>query len=191
MHSVAHQVVAIHELAQGLQSPHVLEVGPGPGIAVYALRQAGFQVTTLDINLRREPDILGSVTEIPAEDASFDIGSACQILEHLPFAELLPALRQLRRVCRAGCVISLPDSTRHVRLAAHFPKLGQRSFAWVPPRRPKEPPERLKKIGHHWEIGYRGSLLRDVTAQMSAAGWRVARTWRVPELPWHRFFTLQ
>ncbi len=46
-------------------------------------------------------------------------------------------------------------------------------------------------MGHHWEIGFRGTPRRRVLAAIAAAGWSVQRRWRVPELPWHCFFLLE
>ena len=88
-----------------------LEVGPGSGIVTEWLRRAGVQVTTLDMEARLAPDLVGSVTDIPAEDGSFDAVLCGQVLEHLRFEDAERALRELARVARIGAVVSVPDST--------------------------------------------------------------------------------
>jgi SAM-dependent methyltransferase len=89
----------------------VLEVGPGNGLVTDWLRQAGVQVTTLDVDPRLEPDITGSVTQIPLEADAYDAVLCCQVLEHLPFTEAERALHELARVARLGAVLSVPDAT--------------------------------------------------------------------------------
>lgn len=88
-----------------------LEVGPGPGIVTDWLRKAGVEVTTLDMESRLEPDVVGSVTEMPVDDGAYDAVVCSQVLEHLPFAEVERALAELARVARVGVVISVPDAT--------------------------------------------------------------------------------
>jgi SAM-dependent methyltransferase len=87
-----------------------LEVGPGSGVVTDWLRRAGVDVTTLDPDTALEPGIVGSVTAIPLDDDSFDVVLCSQVLEHLPFEEAEVALREIRRVCRRGAVVSLPDA---------------------------------------------------------------------------------
>lgn len=185
--SIAHQLDA----ALSLHPSSVLEVGVGAGVAAAALRAAGVRVTTLDLQPELGPDLVGSVTAIPAEAGAFDAALCCQVLEHLPFDQFTVALRELRRVTRLGLVLSLPDVTPHWELAFALPGVRRKrvslSPAWFP-RRPR--PEKLGKLGHHWEIGYRGSTLPVVRREITAAGWRIARSWRVPEKAWHRFFLL-
>jgi len=53
------------------------------------------------------------------------------------------------------------------------------------------PPERMTTMGHHWEIGFRETPLSAVQSVIAVTGWRIQRSWRVAELPWHRFFELR
>jgi SAM-dependent methyltransferase len=102
-----HQVDEV--LSLGARS--VLEVGPGPGIVTEWLRRSGVEVTTLDMEARLAPDLVGTVTDIPADDGSFDAVVCAQVLEHLPFADVQPALAEMARVSRVGTVVSVPDAT--------------------------------------------------------------------------------
>jgi len=102
-----HQVDEV--LSLGARS--ALDVGPGAGLVTDWLRRAGVEVTTLDMEARLAPDLVGSVTEIPAEDRSFDAVLCSQVLEHVPFEDVERALRELARVSRTGAVVSVPDAT--------------------------------------------------------------------------------
>lgn len=169
----------------------VLEVGVGTGIGAFALGRVGIDVTTLDVQPELSPDILGDVRAIPRADASFDVSCCCQVLEHLPFAHLSAALRELRRVTRWRLVLSLPDITRHWSCTFALPLLGRREFGLsLPVREPSDAwkAERLAAMGHYWEIGMNGVTERTVTDTLRGAGFGTIRSFRVRELAWHRFF---
>jgi len=187
--SYAHVLAAVNTL----HPRTVLEIGVGTGIVSDALRRLGIAVTTVDVEPSVCPDVLADVRRMPFEDQSFDVAVCCQVLEHLPFEDFGDALRELRRVTRGQLVLSLPDQDRYFELTVRLPKLGCRTVAWSLPRlRPRPlPPARFAEMGHHWEIGVRGTPRRRVLGTIIAAGSRVQRTWRVPELPWHRFFVLE
>ena len=53
-------------------------------------------------------------------------------------------------------------------------------------------PWRLDPLSEHeYEIGMDGCPLERILATFSGAGWRVSRSFRVPENPWHHFFVLR
>jgi len=171
----------------------VLEVGIGSGLVAASLRAAGVKVSTLDLKPDHSPDYVGSVLDMPVESESVDVAVCCQVLEHLDFQDFSKALRELRRVARKGLVLSLPDVSRwyyvRFRLPCMTPRLWQFTPSFLPS--PPLPPFGAKKSGHKWEIGYQGSSLAQVTETIRNSGWRIDRTWRVPEHNWHRFFDLR
>lgn len=186
-YSIAAQLAAIMELAPR----SVLEVGVGTGIGAFALRRIGLEVTTLDVQGGLAPDIVGDVRAIPRPDASFDVASCCQVLEHLPLVDLPVALRDLRRVTRRRLVLSLPDITRHCECSFSLPLVGQRGFSFsLPVREPDAAwkAARLEAMGHYWEIGMNGATAGRIGAEIRHAGFDSVRTFRVREIPWHRFF---
>jgi SAM-dependent methyltransferase len=96
----------------------VLEIGPGEGLVSDWLRRAGVDVTTVDIDPALSPDILGSATELPFENRSFDVVVCCEVLEHLPFEQSRRAMSEVARVSRTGAVISVPDNRPWVGVAS-------------------------------------------------------------------------
>lgn len=190
LYSYGHQLQAAIEAEPRL----VAEIGPGPGMVTQALRAVGVEVTTIDVQPDLRPDVIASVTELPFEDRSFDVAMCCQVLEHLPFDQLGPALSELGRVSRSRVVLSLPDISPYYTASVKLPWFGW-VVRWTGSRR-KPPPEsyrarRLKSAGHLWEIGYPGCDLEQIERVVSASGLRISRTWRVPEKHWHRFFILE
>jgi ubiquinone/menaquinone biosynthesis C-methylase UbiE len=191
MFSFAHQV----EEVLAFEPKRVLEVGAGPGIVTHALRSAGVEVLTLDVEPSLNPDLLGSVTAIPLPDASFDLVVCCQVLEHLPFDQFGTALREIHRVVSRGCVLSIPDMTRQYGFNLQIPKIGRHSFlVTAGPARSATGPtkkEQMRRDGHFWEIGLEHVTHRSIARAMLNAGWSIQRQWRSSELPWHHFYTLE
>lgn len=189
MFSFAHQVQEV----LAFEPKRVLEVGPGPGVVTHALRASGVEVLTLDIEPSLNPDILASVTQIPLPDNDVDVILCCQMLEHLPFEQFVPALRELRRVARTGGVVSLPDITPGYFVRANLPVLHQISFARSRTR--SNPPatvpgNRHEKDGHFWEIGVKDTQPEQVRDAIRRSGWSIAREFRTNEYLFHHFFAL-
>ena len=184
--SMAHQVAETMDA----RPRAVLEVGVGSGLTAQALRTLGVAVTTLDIEESLAPDIVGSVLSIPCESGAFDVALCCQVLEHLPFERFGAALRELRRVVNGRLVLSLPDSSRRIRCDLDVFRMVRWRWSADIVRREAMPLRRLEEMGHHWEIGYRDTPLKRVAAAIRSEGWSIERTWRVNEIPWHRFFRL-
>jgi len=187
--SYAHQIDSVLMF----EPASVLEVGIGPGIVSAALRAAGIEVTTADCQPELKPDIVASVTTLPLADDSVDVCLCSQVLEHLPFGLFEAAIRELARVAASGIVLSLPDATPYYEVRLRMPKLGW--FRWAGTRRYRVPEAQRDKSweqnGHYWEIGYPDTSLNRVLGVISASDINIARTWRVSENPYHRFFMIQ
>jgi len=108
----------VSELAATERPRRVLEVGCGEGIvlATLAARLPGTRFDGLELDERvlgqariRCPGaklVRGDACELPFGNQSFDLVVCLEVLEHLP--EPARALRELRRVARAGCLLSVP-----------------------------------------------------------------------------------
>ncbi len=177
----------IQELVS-LEPDTVLEIGVGNGLVCNYLKQRGFKVTTLDVDERLNPDKVGSVLTIPFPEGSFEVVACYEVLEHLPFEDFPKALKEIHRVSKLHAVLSLPDCTRAYRLNVQIPKIGDLKIL-VPFPRLKAPVHRFG--GQHlWEIGKAGYPLRKVMDKMRRVGFEIKKTYRVFEMPYHRFFVL-
>jgi SAM-dependent methyltransferase len=165
-----------------------LEIGVGTGFVSGYLKKQGLNVTTLDCLQTLGPDILGSVLNIPLAADTFDVVSCCQVLEHLPYVDFLPALKELARIAKSYAVLSLPDKTTVYRIDLDLPRLPPiRRLVHHPRPRPE-----IHKLDteHHWEIGKRGFALKRIELDILASGLRIVKSYRVFEMPYHRFFVL-
>lgn len=96
----------------------VLDVGSGAGQFVNCLALSGeFEsVTTIDPTrfdkyIELSSDICRydmSVSDMSFADNSFDVVVCMEVLEHLPDEVFVPAIDELRRVCRGQLVITVP-----------------------------------------------------------------------------------
>jgi ubiquinone/menaquinone biosynthesis C-methylase UbiE len=147
----------------------ILEVGPGLGILKNLLNNYDYKYVSLDLDKKNNPDILGSVTDIPMENNSVDLVCAFQILEHLPFNDFLEALNEINRVSSTYLYISLPCNTSSIRLnldininQRYLSRLAMLNLNYFKPfliklkedKKEKELLERPDSINpHYWEVG--------------------------------------
>lgn len=167
----------------------VLEIGPGPGIVSNILENMRITVTSVDIDSRLRPTAVADITKLPFADKSFDCVLAAEVLEHIPFAEVSKALKELARVSRKSIVITLPHFS-------HFaPSIALKLFPYVPRFSKIFPisfPIKHKFDGqHYWEIGKKETPLSKVKQLFSAIdGFRLARDYLIEENPFHHVFVL-
>jgi SAM-dependent methyltransferase len=120
----------------------VLNIGCSFGwFEAFALQEGARRVVGLDASEaslasaeRRVPDaefVLGSATELPFPDDSFDIVHAFDVLEHLPRGTELAMLGEMRRVVRADGRIALSTPHRDWRSTYFDPAFyfGHRHYA--------------------------------------------------------------
>lgn len=104
------EVSAVADLAHGKR---VLEAGCGTGLVLSRLARVaraahGFDLSAGMVHKARARGLsvaLGSVTQIPFRDASFDLVCSFKVLAHVP--QITDALRELARVTRPGGTLAL------------------------------------------------------------------------------------
>lgn len=169
----------------------ILEIGVGKGLLKHFLHPfPNVSHTSIDIDMNLHPDYVGSVTQMPFENNKFELTVCCQVLEHLPFAEFLLALKEVRRVTEKKVILSMPDVRKHLGLALRVPGIKD----WVKYEcnldRLRLGPKRFDGQ-HYWEIGYKGTTGRDVVTKIRQAGFKIERKYRLERHRWHSFFILK
>lgn len=164
-----------------------LEIGVGSGIVIQALRSFGVDVTAVDIEPALGVDRVGDVRDLPCADGEFDVVVCCQVLEHLPWAHVPSAVRELHRVCRQRAVVSLPQSGRPLSLTVSLPNgwsFGRSTS--LSARRPLRQGEE-----HFWQVGSPGASRRAVRRVLECEGrFHVRDEYVVVQNPYHRFYVL-
>jgi SAM-dependent methyltransferase len=118
-HLVGRFLHRVSELAAVERPRRILEVGCGEGIvlATLAARLPGTRLDGLELDEAALAEarircpgatlVRGDACALPFRDQSFDLVVCLEVLEHLP--EPARALRELRRVARAACLLSVPN----------------------------------------------------------------------------------
>lgn len=182
--SVWHQLQELHRL----KPQRTLEIGPGPGVLKSAAACFGVSVETFDLDPALAPDHVGSVTAMPFTEGEFDVVCAFQMLEHLPYEESLRAFREMVRVARRSVLISLPDAEKVFRWQVWIPRVA--AFDRLIPVRGSRPQAHRFDGQHYWEVNKLEHPLSRVVADFGAIA-RMTRTYRVHEMPYHRFFIFE
>lgn len=173
------------QLVRSTKGQTVLEVGVGGGVVARELRSLGLSVTTVDIAEDLHPDVVGSITALPLEEASFDTVLAAEILEHIRFEDVGLALRELARVARHHVVISIPHPGYVWRLACKVPGIRTIEFFTKTPFFWKG---HLFNGEHYWELGKKGYPVSLFLARARDAGLTCITSTVYSNDPAHRFF---
>lgn len=167
----------------------ILEIGPGSGIVSWVFSRMNLRVTTMDIDERLKPRVVGDITKLPFGDQSFDAILAAEVLEHIPFSEFPIALSEFSRVAKRTLVITLP----HYSLFA--PSIAFKIFPFIPRASKVLPlsfpvPHRFDGQ-HYWEIGKWGTSLSRVKQVLTThTGFSMKKDYLIEENPFHHVFVL-
>lgn len=178
--SYFYQLDLIHQT----KAASVLEIGVGNGTVSRELIARGLSVKTVDVAEDLRPDFICSVTELSVADASFDVVLAAEILEHIHFADVPKALREIARVCRTHAVISVPHPGFISSIILKLPKLRlalllKVPFFWQRKTATEE---------HYWELGRPGYPVSRLVREAESAGLQLVTTRVHVDDPAHRFF---
>jgi SAM-dependent methyltransferase len=142
----------------------ILEIGPGTGFISNYLKSRGYQVTTLDIDEAKSPDIVTNIVKYEFPDP-YDYILAFEVFEHIPFQKFVDILPRLRNATRKGLVLSVPRNYRiwfHADLIIPFFKSV--SFGLKIKRR------RIIEERHFWELDYKDFSEKNLLSRCKEAG---------------------
>jgi len=151
------------------QNDSILEIGMGSGFLSNYLKSKEFNVTTLDIDAGKHPNI---ATNIVSYDfyTQYDHIIAFEVFEHIPFDKFVLILPKLKKACRKNIFISLPRNYKILfRTEIIFPLIKKVAFSVKCKR---------NKIiaGHHfWELDYREYTMRKLEEVIDSAGLKIIR----------------
>jgi ubiquinone/menaquinone biosynthesis C-methylase UbiE len=172
-----------------LKPERLLEVGVGDNVvSSYLKNNTKIDCLTLDIDGELEPDIVGSIENIPLEEDSFDAVCAFEVLEHLPFDSFELCLKELRRVSKSFVIISLPHWGRHFSIEIRLPYVKKIKLQF---KLGIEKPAHVFNGEHYWEIGKKGYDIKLIREKMKAAGFEVVKDFIAFHSPYHHFFVLK
>lgn len=166
----------------------ILEIGVGGGhIGAFLSRFSQMEHTSIDIAEDLNPDVVGSVLDMPFNENQFELTLCCQVLEHLPFECFEVALREIRRVTTTRIILSLPDQRKRLGIAICLPRIPWFKRELNYSLRPSV----NKDKWHSWEIGYKNTPNRRVKKAIINSGCKVKSNYRLEKHPWHNIWILQ
>src|SRR3989344_411072 len=182
------------ELVRRVGPQTILFIGVGDGVVVDLLkRNPKYRVTTLDLDARLRPDVVGDVRALPFPDQSFGLICVFEVLEHMPFAESIVALGELARVARGAVALSVPHRRSGIAFAFKLPfmrRMFARSVVWGALLLPVRFPGFAKSGQHHWEIDGWTMPLRSFRRALHAH-FTIIADFTPPLDHYHHFFLLQ
>lgn len=173
---------------ESLKPKSILEVGAATFITANYFKEIQNQVDyrIVDIDPELHPDYLGSVTELPLPDQSYDVVCAFQVLEHIPYKDVDLALSELHRVTKRHVVLSLPHYGSHIRFELKIPLTKNFQFIYKFPSRTTH----VFDGEHYWEIGKKNYSLNEVVKKISKK-FSLLKNYIPYHTPYHRFFILE
>ena len=166
----------------------VLDIGPGSSFMQNSISTFAPNITykSVDIDTSLQPDFVGSVVNLPLEDASVDCVTAFQVLEHIQYSDVDTALSEIARVSKEYAIISLPHFGPQMTFGLKVPFVPKIEFAFKLPW-----PKKLIFNGqHYWEIGRKGHPLRKIRKSIKQH-FVIEREYVPFQNQYHRFFVLK
>lgn len=181
------------DLTRACEPKSILEIGKGSGLFSDYMKKLGYNIQTADFDASLEPDYVADIRKLPVEDNSFDVVTAFEVLEHLPWEEVPKALAELKRVSKKYVVISVPYKSTGFEWVWKFPgartlckKLFLDFFIRIPLRFGG-----IKVSGqHYWEIDIARTSLRKVRSVL-ARHFTIEKELSPVLNKYHRFFVLK
>lgn len=182
------------ELVRRVKPQSILFIGVGDGVVVDFLKHnPRYRVTTLDLDERLHPDVVGDVRALSFPDQSFDLICIFEVLEHMPFEESVVALGELARVARGCVALSVPHRRSGLAFAFKLPFMRSvlgRSVGWGALLLPVRFPGFAKSGQHYWEIDGWTMPLR-AFRQALRAHFTIVTDFTPPLDHYHHFFLLR
>jgi uncharacterized UPF0146 family protein len=160
------------------QGDSILEIGVGSGFTANYLKSRGFKVTTLDIDERKNPDIVANLVDYKFQE-NYDHILAFEVFEHIPINEVEKIINQLSTICTKNMFISVPrNEIVLLRLETRLPLIGTKMFEITLKRR------KIAIPYHCWEIDHNGLTTSKFRTFLSKAGFNTINIFK----KWSIFF---
>lgn len=181
-----------------IRPDRVLEIGIGNRIVSAVLGTFGIRTVTADINASLNPDVVTPIAEL---DKHFDAGSfpcvlCARVLQHLPFAEFEPSIRQIHRVVADRVLLTLPVETLRLYIRLRVTGRSPRTLSIPFPlfiKRMLHTPRRAEYTDQRqnfWKINHSRETSMAAVKSILRRYFTIDKAYQVPEDMSHAFFLL-
>ncbi len=191
--SYYHQVKNVFRFIELDGARRILVIGKGDGVvpkileAYSELFGLDLVIDTFDFAADLNPTYVGDIVEINTiVQEKYDVVVCCQMLEHIPFAQALDAMKHIRNITKFA-VISLPYKAFTIRGSLKVPVLPEFDFCIKIPI--------IRKKGmvderHYWELGCSISV-SDYKQKLEEVGYTVVDSYILKKHGNHYFLVLK
>lgn len=134
----------------------ILEIGVGSKFTSNYLKSKGYDVTTIDIDPKKQPDIVADIVNYTFNE-KYDHILAFEIFEHIPFEDFQKALKNISNICNKKLFISLPRNEKMWFKLTLDLKIFQINNFQITTKRNK-----IKSKYHFWEVDYKNYTKKNI-----------------------------
>lgn len=140
-----HQAKTVYDNC--VREDNILEIGVGTGLLSDLLKKRKWNVTTLDIDKNKKPDICESALDFNYIETNFNVVLAFEVFEHMPFSTFQKVINKLQLSNVQKIYFSLPWNERQlIDFKLYMPFLKEVSFRLAIRR------NKISTVAHFWEL---------------------------------------
>jgi predicted SAM-dependent methyltransferase len=186
---MSQQIIQVHKT----KPRYILEIGKGNGFVSQFLHNAGYKITTFDINKNLKPDVVGNILKLDKyfEKNCFDCVLCAEVLEHLPFEMFNECILKINHVTSRDAIITLPRLQKilfDAQLRVSLPRIKPIELGIF-----LSIPQKKHKIYHDhcWEINSEKATSLKNIREIMQKYFSVQNDFRERWRPYHHFFILR
>lgn len=171
----------------------MLEIGKGNGFVSSYIKNLGIAIDTCDFDERLNPTIVADVRQLPIQDNTYDLVTAFEVIEHIPWEDVPTALAEIARVATGRVIISIPYSSTGFEWICKFPgieTLTGKKYIDLFVRIPLFFRKHIFYGQHYWEMGKREFPISKIRA-LFETHFVIEREFSPPLNKFHYFFVLR
>lgn len=174
-----HQLNLFLNISDISTTDKIIEVGVGSGLVSNYLKRKGFNITTVDIDKNKNPDVVANIVkdEIPVADVYL----AFEIFEHIPFDSFKKVVKKMSDNKTNKILFSVPHAYRTYLFGEFWiPSWGNKKIHIGRSR------NHINTKNHHWEIGISGITIEMIKEILNESGYTINHSYRYRN---HQFFS--
>jgi len=179
------QLQEIQEI-ENLNVNKVLEIGIGDGHLSSYLQRLDYDVTTVDIDKDKNPDIVADIRTYEPDD--YDVICMFEILEHIDYKEALKVLEKMKNHAKY-ILISVPQGRIYFDISITFSGIKRLFGKHIASLHINFPLRSKSKGEHKWELNR--EVKRKQFRKMLKKNFTILKEYKVPLNSYHTIFVLR
>jgi len=142
------------------------EIGVGTKFTTNYLISKGYNVRTIDIDPGKKPDVLANIVTCEEAILEFDVVLAFNILEHIPYEDMISVIKKFKNAGTQKLFIGLPINQKNI--FEMYIKVGRFYEKQLSIRIPRK---RITAQYHHWELEYKDFTIARLISDYKEIGY--------------------